>query len=198
MDYLAKAPRLPRDADYPTLGPFASNVARGEAYYLAAKKLWETINGSRDTPYPDSLVFPVLFLLHHFLELELKEVIRATFSIGTMIGKEQMKPVTYTHDLTQLLPDVDSNLESLGMNNPGPLGDNSRDMILDLGKFSSKGEALRYAYDTKGRPTLPTYYVINMRAVMDVMAETWIELGGAIGLLRDREDAEADMRSQCG
>ena len=130
----------------------------------------------------------------------MKEVVRATFSIGTMIGKEQMKPVTYTHDLTQLLSDVDSNLESVGMNNPGPLGNSSRDMdmIIDLGDFSSKGEALRYAYDTKGRPTLPTYYVINIKAVMDVMAETWIELGGAIRLLRDREDAEQDMRSQNG
>ena len=198
MDYLAKAPRLPRDAGHPTLGPFATDVARGEAYYLAAGKLWETINGSRHTPHPDSLVFPVLLLLHHFLELELKEVIRATFSIGTMIGKEQMKKVTFTHDLTELLSDVDSNLETLGMNNPGPLSNSSHDMIVDLGEFSANGEALRYAYDTKGRPTLPPYYVVNLKAVMDVMAETWVELGGAIGLLRDREDAEADIRSQNG
>ena len=171
-------------------------MARGEAYYLAAKKLWETINGSRDTPYPDSLVFPVLFLLHHFLELELKEVIRATFSIGSMIGKTQMKEVTYTHDLTELLSDVDSNLETLGMNNPGPLSNKSRDMIVDLGEFSSKGEALRYAYKKGGTPTLPPYYVVNMKVVMDVIAETWVELGGAIGLLLDREDTEADMRSE--
>ena len=199
MDYLAKAPRLPRDADYPTLGPSASNIAHGEAYYLAAKKLWKAINGSRDVPHPDSLVFPLLFLLHHFLELELKEVIRATFSIGSLIGAADLKPPrTNTHDLKVLLSDVDCNLEVLGLLNASPFSQKSRDFMVDLEEFSPKSEALRYPFDKAGKPTLPPYYRVNMPKIMEIVDKTREEFGGALGYLLDREDTEIVIRSLDG
>ena len=188
MDALSQASRIPRNANFPSINAAVNNVEYGEAYYEAAQILWE--NAPKDDkviPIPDTLVFPVLHLVHHFLELELKEAIRLTYSIGTMTGKANVCAPPLGHDLEMLLSFVDSNRAILCLDDP--ISKESRDIIADLEKFSSKGEALRYPSTKSNKPTLPRVSAVNIPMVMDIITEkTNGELAGFIGYLMNWED----------
>ena len=126
-------------------------------------------------PRPDWLVWPVLFLLHHFIELELKEVITLSGSIGTQLGVKVAQS-TEGHNLPKLLAVVDSNLTRLapevGVRDLGEslfLSISSRELIEDLQEFGGGGEYFRYPVKRSregGGPTLPDTYVADIPKVM--------------------------------
>ena len=105
--------RIPRDATFPTLPVPTDFQEYAHAYFIGAKELWEKSNKFQPTqvdqaPIPDNLVYPILFLIHHFLELELKTGIKLTYSIGNMTGEIAKEPnrgevVPRSHDLQRLV-----------------------------------------------------------------------------------------------
>ena len=67
---------IPRGATFPTLPVPTDFQDYSHAYFIGAKTLWEkTKDQYTGVPIPDNLVYPILFLVHHFLELELKSAI---------------------------------------------------------------------------------------------------------------------------
>ena len=84
------------------------------------------------SPRPDNLVYPILFLIHHFLELELKDGIMLTYSLGSMTGELVPKELEKTHDLSSLLTLLDSNLAKLsGLPDELPLSKETHEFIED-------------------------------------------------------------------
>ena len=96
--------RIPRDATFPTLPVPTDFQEYAFAYYLGAKELWEKTGKDQpnQVPMPNNLVYPILFMIHHFLELELKSGIELTYSIGHMTGEITDEQVWRSHDLNSL------------------------------------------------------------------------------------------------
>ena len=68
--------RIPRDAQSPMQLTLNTFDIQGMAYYEAAEILWEKAPKDLDTLLsPEYLAIPLLFLLHHFVEVELKKIL---------------------------------------------------------------------------------------------------------------------------
>ena len=81
--------RILRGATSPTFSHSESYAEYARAYWEASKSLHESFwKHSNKAPTPDFVVLPVLYLLHHWLELELKQVVRLSYSLGSIERKE--------------------------------------------------------------------------------------------------------------
>ena len=132
--------RIPRDSNSLMQLTLETFSMLGMAYYEAAKILWEKApKQHRQTLMsPDYLAIPLLFLLHHFVEVELKGVIELSHNLEI----EGTKEVPRTHELVSLLELADFNLKVLG---ESPcLDEESKNLVVDLQDFGSDGIALRY------------------------------------------------------
>jgi hypothetical protein len=198
---------IPRDATFPSL-PFSEEFGEySDAYYLAAKQVWDTCDkssgGPVPVPMPDNLVFPILFLIHHYLELELKQAITLCYSIGDMTGKLTPGDPDKTHDLSKLLTSMESLLAKLdGVPDKPPFSEESRALIEDINEFGMLGEALRYPHHTvnssKGKeligPGFLMYMIVDIAAVMPKVEKASHEFNGLIGFLCSREQSLFEAR----
>ena len=158
------------------------------AYWLAAKQLYEAYWGDDGmAPIPDYLIMPVLFLIHHYIELELKEIIRMSFCVGWESQKPVSKlPSKPSHSLTNLLEIAEGNLKEICPDEMPLLDLQSKDMIEDLEEFGSKGEGLRYPETNPNQgsnPTISESYVADVNAVMTAMKPIRDRFNGCIGWL---------------
>ena len=189
---------IPNGARYPTLSRLESFDAYAQVYYSAATMLWKSAdkNHAGILRPNDNLVMPILYLLHHFVELELKEVINLTASVGSLTGVKVEELPDSTHDLRQLLRVATANLDALG-HGDSPLSEEARNIILGLEQFSPHGEAFRYPSRTirqGGMPTMPESFVVDMPPVMNAMNNCWHEFAGRIGFLDNAEQMLFDPR----
>lgn len=195
--------RIPRDATFPTLNLPETFEEYAFAYYLAATHLWDGIPKHLGVPRPDSLVHPILFLIHHYLELEMKQVIVLSYSIGSVTGELAPKMLNHSHDLSSLLSLMDSNLAELGtVPKESLLSRETRDMIDDMNKFGMLGQALRYPYHTVNSKVvtkmfgsdLPDSLIPDIPAVMKLVEEASREFNCLIGYLLEYDQALFDSR----
>ena len=195
--------RIPRDATFPAL-PVPSNLQEyAHAYYVGAKELWEK-NGKgnyRGVPLPDSLVFPILFLVYHYLELELKSGIELTNSIGRMTGELPKESNSWGHDLNHLLRLLQENLGKLADLPEGRPSEPTCQLIEDIAKFGVLSESLRYPLtnvSTKSREkamgtTWPDSLIPDVAAVIGEAEKASHDFHGLIGYLVDYEDTLIDL-----
>ncbi len=197
---------IPRDADFPTLPVPTDFQEYAFAYYLGAKELWEkTGKGQyRGVPIPDNLVYPILFLVHHFLELELKSGIVLTYSIGHMTGEITDEQGWRSHDLDHLLSLLKGNLAKLdGIPDGSPAESTSR-LIEDINKFGMFGESLRYPLPTVNPKTKrramgtgwPNGLIPDISAVIELAEKAWLDFGGLISYLMNCEEILIEERLQ--
>ena len=203
--------RIPRDADFPAFPVPTDFQDYAFAYYLGAKELWEKTGEHQPTGVPvhDNLVFPILFLVHHFLELELKSGIELTFSIGNMTGEIAEEPnrgevVPRSHDLLSLFSLMKANLAKLdGIPEWRPTESTSR-LIEDINKFGIFGESLRYPLATvnpkakeramgTGRPD---GLIPDIAAVIEAAKKAMGDFGGLISYLMNCEEILIEERLQ--
>lgn len=180
--------KIPRDATFPALTRPEGFDVYAHAYWLAADKLFRSFwTKDGGAPTPDYLVMPVLFLLHHYVELELKEVVRISSWIGAVENKDVGElPMTGTHTLTELLQIAEQNLKVICPEEAPLLSDSSKCIIEDLEDFGWGGEALKYPETTPktgSRQTMTTGYVADVKAVMTALNEIRSRFGGCIGWL---------------
>ena len=180
--------KIPRDATFPALPRPENFGVYAHVYWMAAEKLFESYwRGSEAAPTPDYLVMPVLYLLHHYIELELKEVVRLSNLVGQYESKDlRALPQAGTHSLTKLLNDAEYNLGELCPSEKPLLNPEYSRLITDLEEFGDKGEALRYPEKTAkqgGGPTLSDFYVADVPAAMDILRQVRERFNGAVGWL---------------
>ena len=206
--------RIPRDATFPTLPVPTDFQAYAFAYYLGAKELWEKSNKFQPTqvdqaPIPDNLVYPILFLVHHFLELELKTGIVLTYSIGNMTGEIAEEPnwgkgVLRSHDLQGLFSLIKENLAKLdGIPEWSPTESTCR-LIEDVNKFGVFGESLRYPLATVNpkaqRRAMGTKWpdglIPDIAAAIELTEKAWSDFGGLVSYLMNCEEILIEERLQ--
>ena len=196
--------RVPRNAEFPTLPLPESFTEYSLAYYDAVESLWGTVSKSGGVPVPDNLVYPILFLVHHYLELELKDAIGFTYSIRSMEGENTPDHPEFVHSISRLLAELDESLPRVpGMQGNQPLSPDTRDLIRDMDEFGIMGQALRYPYYALGyalqrnaREELPYDGLIpNVQGVMDLLKQASNEFEGFVSLLIETEQAYWDSRS---
>ena len=190
---------IPRDAYFPSLTRAEDFNVYAHAYWFAAEKLFETYWDKDGLPLPpDFMVLPTLYLLHHFIELELKEVLRLSFVAGKLENKPVKDlPPKGSHSLTSLLEDTEGNLREVCPDEEALFDEEARAIIEDLEKFGRNGEALRYpeTIPSKGsEPTLPESFVADVRAVMKAMKKIRARFNGCIGWLDNYVQFLEDVR----
>ena len=200
--------RIPRDATFPTLVPSESFDVYAQAYYDVAKSAFQERWGERRIARPDWVVWPVLFLLHHFVELELKEISYLTWSIGRHHGVELKPYPDDQHHLLPLIHRAESNLALLAPDLPdldldaSPMLTRShKELIEDLETFTGGGVNVRYPIQTEkqgGGPSLPDSYVADIPKVMEGIEEIKRQFSKVIDYLTRREqhlfEAEVERR----
>ena len=202
---------IPRNADFPTLPVPTDFQEYAFAYYLGAKELWEKTGKcqSDQVPMPDNLVYPILFLVHHFLELELKTGIGLTYSIGNMRGEIAEEPnqgevVPRSHDLLSLFSLMKANLAKLdGIPEWHPTESTSQ-LIEDINKFGIFGESLRYPLATVNPKTKrramgtkwPNGLIPDIAAVIEATEGAMGDFGGLISYLMNCEEILMEERLQ--
>ena len=112
--------------------------------------------------YVDALIYPICFNARHFIELFLKDSIRAVSALGadaTQVG------VIATHDLIKLWEEFaaaiarDSRLMELGM----PL----KEVFMDIAQVDNTGMTFRYPHDLDESVHLPDLEHINLAVLGD-------------------------------
>ena len=204
--------RSPRDADFPTLPIPTDFQTYALAYYLGAKELWEKSNKFQpnqvdQAPMPDNLVYPILFLVHHFLELELKTGIELTYSIGNMKGEiaedpNQGEVVPRSHDLQSLFSLMKANLAKLdGIPEWSPTESTSQ-LIEDINKFGVFGESLRYPLATVNPKSKrramgtkwPNGLIPDIAAIIEAAEKAREDFGGLTSYLMNCEEILTEER----
>ena len=137
----------------------------------------------------DFLVFPILFLYRHHLELQLKRLI----SRGRWLaGVDQ--PVLWGHDLRRLWQACRAVLEEISP------GDATRELdvvgehIQALAAVDPTAQAFRYPIDTQGRPSLPEQLThVNLRHLAEQVEAAANLLDGAGQVITARLDAKLEL-----
>jgi hypothetical protein len=159
--------------------------------------LWEVVARTDGVPWPDHLIFPILFLLHQYFELELKGSIALTVSIGNASNKaEGLKDIHKTHDLPTLVALLGENLKRLTtVPQTYRLSQETKDFLEDLNKFGALGEALRFPYHTLSKGAfkeigfqLPDALIPDMKAVMEKTEAASKEFTGLVSALMEIDD----------
>ena len=193
--------RIPRDADFPTLPVPTDFQDYAHAYYLGAKALWEkTKDQNTGVPHPDNLVYPILFLVHHFLELELKSGVELTYSIGAITGELTEETQWRNHDLNHLLKVLKGNLAALSQVPEWTPTEPTCHLIEDMAKFGMLGESLRYPITTVREKTKikaigeewPDRFIPDCAAVIGLADQAWKDFGGLISYLIEYENSLGD------
>ena len=191
--------RIPRDATFPTLPVPTDFQDYAHAYFIGAKALWEKTGKDQysGVPYPDNLVYPILFLVHHFLELELKSGIELTYSIGNMTGELTEEQGWRSHNLNYLLSILKKNLHTLNYIPEGSPSELTCELIEDMAKFGMLGESLRYPIMTVRKETRekalgrkwPDGLIPDVAAVIGATDKAWLDFGGLISYLIEYKDS---------
>ena len=208
-DYMADSEceclRIPKDADFPTLPIPADFQDYSLAYYLGAKELWEKTGKHQPdgVPRPDTLIYPILFLVHHFLELELKSGIELTYSIGHMTGEVTDEQDWRSHNLRKLLLLLKANLAILDGMPEGRPNESTCELIEDMAKFGVLGESLRYPLTTVKKEKREEAFgntriwglIPDIGATIAAADGAWKDLNGLISYLADYEEWSFRTRS---
>jgi hypothetical protein len=128
----------------------------------SAEFYFDPDTGEPSLVFVDALVYPICFNARHFIELFLKDSIRAVSALGT---NATQVGVMATHDLTELWADFaaaiarDSRLRELGM----PL----EEVFKDIADVDNTGMTFRYSHDLDENVHLPGLEHISLGVLGD-------------------------------
>jgi hypothetical protein len=134
--------------------------------------------------YQDLLVYPIVNLYRHYLELAIKGLIRQAQSL---LGDPVEVPAH--HRISDLWTTCSALLDRIC---PGDSVEQLRQVGRLLREFSTvdpTSEAFRYPMDKKGNPTLPSLQYVDLSNVRNVIAKVAVMLNGA--------SAQMDYCSDC-
>jgi hypothetical protein len=164
---------------------FAPNAWLGYAlgYKEAGDRLVEQLKEKRRRQ--DMLVYPIVFLYRHYLEIMIKDVIRQA-----QILLDDPVDVPQTHTLDQLWLKCSALLERVS---PGDSVEEQRQIGRLLGEFMALdpfATAFRYPVDRQGNRSLPGIRHIDLQNVQEVIGKVSVILEGA--------SAQIDHYQDCG
>jgi len=163
-----------------------------DAYKQAADKLVDQVEGHS---WEDILIFPIVFLYRHFVELKLKELIIELDSLsGTQIGDNEFKK----HNLVPLWQYVKAHLACI----TNGQWDNDilaglDDLIQELSQLDPTSFHFRYSHDTEFQPiTLPHQIsMTDFKEGINKIANGFGYIDGGIEMEREGRSQEADFNA---
>ena len=144
----------------------------------------------------DTLVYPILFLYRQYLELEIKDTLRAARQLQDISSDPPVH-----HRIADLWTELHKHLLEISP------GDSVKELqaigrlIREFAEADPLSFAFRYPVDKRGNPSLPSMTQINLRNVREVMAKIDVTLSGAGSLvyehLQFKLDQEREFRDAC-
>lgn len=122
----------------------------------------------------DVLVYPILFLYRHYLELYLKLSIR---TVRTLLDEGREMPTG--HRIELLWGQLDGLYRRAFPDESTDALDQTGRLIREFAAVDPQSTAFRYPVDLKGDPSLPGLRSIDLVNVRDVIAKMDMLLGGA-------------------
>lgn len=118
-----------------------------EGYHTAAENLYALWKASRCCP--DYLVFPMVFLYRHYVELRLKELIQAADSLLELPRDWQCN-----HNLVDLWNLLRPRITQIWPDEPERDSKNAGRLISELSAHDKTSSVFRYPVDTRGNSTI--------------------------------------------
>jgi hypothetical protein len=146
-------------------------------YKEAADALIETVSVGKGTA--DSLVFPIIFLYRHYLELRLKSLLEEGRHLLGVDHKAKNE-----HDLFKLWSEVRSILEDIWPNGDQSDFDAINTLIVQFKQIDPRSTAFRYPNDMDGTRSVsldvPRINLSNLSEVVGAMSSVLEGAAGAI------------------
>lgn len=187
-ELIGKEFRWPRQGDDPfDLGDDANNhaviapgdftrfVLMSEGYRRSADALLDM--ALADWREKDILIYPILFLYRHALELNLKYVINI---YGPRVGVD---PIWNSHDFRVLWPRFLEVLDGFGTDDPDKADQIVGGVIAQFGNVDPNSFSHRYPCDTRGNPIPLVRDRMNLETLKDVMDGVFGYFTGTDGYL---------------
>lgn len=152
-----------------------SEYARG--YRLAADAL--SLNAVKDLDQLSCLIYPIMFLYRHYLELRLKETI--------VLGRPGQSGIPGHHDLLRLWEDARPVLG--GLENRGFLTlDEADALVREFIEVDRQSQVFRYPMTRSGDKVLPRDFIVSTLGLRDGMICLADRLDAATAALAERSD----------
>lgn len=148
----------------------------------------------------DTFGYPIFFLVHQYLELRMKEIIK---NGRPLIGNNGQ--VQKGHDLTQLWGECKKILKGLeGWRNYNELDDEARQTYLTLDHFihemnqDPQGQSFRYPVDRDGKPLLDddSIQALNVKNLATVFERVSSMLDGISTGIDEEQKARAEYQAE--
>ena len=167
---------------------FSTNPAYGysEGYYRAANILVDWINQNQTNQ--DTLVYPILFLYRHHLELSLKRILEKAKQLGI---RESVVP--HGHKLIQLWAETKSLLIQLAGGKHDIWYDSITDFVAIISEIDPNSESFRYAVQTDGKQSLEGITHINLDVMYDIMESVSGYLSASIDYMNEIPSFQAEF-----
>ena len=127
----------------------------------------------------DFLIYPILFLYRHALELNLKYIINV---YGHHVGVD---PVWNTHKFTELWPRFLEVLDRFGTDDPDRADQHVGGVIAQFGNVDPGSFSHRYPRDNKGNPIPLVQDRMHLETLKDVMTGVFGYFTGTDGYLSE-------------
>jgi hypothetical protein len=173
------------DGNHATIaqGDFTRFVLMMEGYRRSADALVEL--ALADWREGNSLIYPILFLYRHSLELNLKYIINV---YGRQVGVD---PVWNSHDFRVLWSRFLTVLDRFGTDDPDSADEIVGGVIAQFGNIDPNSFSHRYPFDTKGNPIPLVQERLNLETLKDVMDGVFGYFSGTDGFLSSLVDASS-------
>jgi hypothetical protein len=172
------------------LDPFYADwYAYTEGYRRAGSILVDHVKTHRSDL--DALVYPIIFLYRHHIELRLKNIILN----GTKFLDEPCDFPKH-HKLIELWSQARRILEKIYEGDPKEDLNDTENFIKQFSNKDLYGDAFRYPTDKQGKKTLPDLMHINIRKFSDIAEKTAQLLDGASMGIDEYLGWKMDMESE--
>lgn len=141
-------------------------------YRGAAEILLEHVLSARVAEL-DTLVFPIIFLYRHYIELRLKSLIKC----GSTLLELSLE-IPYTHNISVLWKSCKDVFIKIWPDDIESIEETEREVMV-FSELDPNSESFRYAQDKGGHPTLPGFKYINLTEVQKKMSKITPLLEGA-------------------
>lgn len=156
-----------------------------EGYRIAAEKLIENVLTTQTER--DTLIYPIVFLYRHYIEIQLKEIIQTG---SEYLGKK--KKQVKGHILYPLWLEAKNIIDEIWIADTNNVNINQTEEIIKaICAIDTKSDAFRYPIDIKGKQTLTGITVVNLRELKESISPAIQFLDGvALGIsaLQDKKD----------
>ncbi|MCL1119092.1 hypothetical protein N7V09_18820 [Shewanella seohaensis] len=160
-------------------------------YKKAADSLVDSIANRKGSA--DSLIFPIVFLYRHYVEIRLKSLLHDGNRLLDREHKQKSE-----HQLSKLWPKVRSILDELWPNEEGEDLKAMDSLIAQFEEVDPRSTTFRYPKDFDGNNSLKLDVPrVNLRNLAEVVGAMSIILEGAAGAISDYQGYKNGMQSDC-